>query len=126
MIAGIGVDLVDIARFDAGLQRFGMRLAEKLLDEQELRAFHAAPRPAQFLAGRFAAKEAFAKALGTGFRLGVYPREIGVRNDALGKPELAWSQALGEILRRRGIAASHLSLSDERGMVVAFVVLERG
>ena len=125
MIHGVGVDLVEIACMEEGLIRFGSRLAQKLLTDDELHEFGASVRPAQFLAVRFAAKEAFAKALGTGFRKGVYPREISVGHDALGRPELVYAQNLKAILDQRGISSSHLSLSDEQDLTLAFVVLER-
>ena len=80
--------------------------------------------PASFLAKRFAAKEAFAKAVGSGMRQPVTLRRIGVTHDGLGKPVLQFDEALRAYLAQLGINGHHLSVSDERDMIVAFVVLE--
>lgn len=125
MIHGIGTDIVGVARLQHNLDRYGERFAARILDSQELEAFRRAAQPGPFLAKRFAAKEALVKALGTGFRQGIGLRDIGVRNDALGKPELAFSTRMDARLRSHGIAVAHLSLSDERDYAIAFVVLER-
>ncbi len=126
MIHGIGTDIVGVGRLQRDLDRHGQRFAARILTTAELTAFHDAAQPAHFLAKRFAAKEALVKALGTGFREGIGLRDISVRNDALGKPELRFSDRLETRLREQGIVASHLSLSDERDYAIAFVVLERG
>ena len=125
MIYGIGVDMVEISRMDAGLQRFGRRLVERILSESELSEFDRNPRPAHFLARRFAAKEALVKAAGTGFRDGLFLREISIRSNALGKPELVFSGKARGVLDRLGIAGSHVSISDEREYALACVLLER-
>ena len=123
MIHGIGTDIVTITRL-AGLQRrFGDRVLEKILAAEERPACCAAGEPARFLAKRFAAKEALAKALGTGVRAPVLLPEIAVTHDALGKPVFAFSSALSTYMREHGLIA-HLSISDERDMVIAFVVVE--
>ncbi len=108
------------------LARYGDRLADRMLSERELPAFKTSPRAARFLAKRFAAKEAFAKAVGSGLRDPVSLRRISITNDGLGKPVLQFDQALRTHLAQLGITGHHLSISDERNLIVAFVVLENG
>lgn len=123
MIRGLGVDLVETARVAAALERFGRRFAERVLASGELEDYLASPRPAHFLARRFAAKEAMVKALGTGFRAGISPRDIAVVHDEAGRPAIACSGLAAELMRRQGLTAL-VSLSDERHYALACVVLE--
>lgn len=124
MIYGIGTDIVAIGRMDKALQRHGERFAARLLAPEELGEFAAHKAPARFLAKRFAAKEAFAKALGSGVRPPATLRNVRVGHDELGKPLLQFHPTLAAELTQRGIRAHHLSLSDEQDMAVAFVILE--
>lgn len=125
MIYGIGTDIVRIARIADNLDRFGERFAARILSDEEMTAFALTAQKAQFLAKRFAAKEAAAKALGTGFRDGLCLRDIRVGNDELGKPVLGFSQRTRQNLEEKGVGNAHLSLSDEREYAIAYVVLER-
>jgi holo-[acyl-carrier protein] synthase len=125
VIAGIGVDLVKVSRVQAGLDRFGGRFPRRILTPEEMLEYPATRRPARFIAKRFAAKEALVKALGTGFRFGVGPRDIGVGHDTLGQPFLLYSPAAQRLLDTRGVVESHLSLADEEDLAVAFVTLLR-
>jgi holo-[acyl-carrier protein] synthase len=125
VIFGVGTDLVQVERIDAAWRRFGARFAERLLMPEELSLFDPARRPARFLAMRFAAKEAIAKALGTGFRHGVWIRDVGFRADARGKPEVIFSARGREVADRLGAGEGYVSLTDEAGLVVAFAVLTR-
>jgi len=124
LIRGIGVDLVRIERMRQALDRFGERFSRRILTIGELQEFRRSQQPARFLASRFAAKEACAKALGTGFRAGLSLRHIGVGHDESGKPLLTSTDKATALLRERGISASHISLSDEQEHAIAFVVLE--
>lgn len=124
MIFGIGTDIVRISRMADNLDRHGERFAARILTETEMATFVDSAQPAQFLAKRFAAKEAAAKALGTGFRDGLSLRDIGVENDALGKPVLAFSERAQEMLKKQGIGNAHLSLADEAEYAIAYVLLE--
>jgi len=124
LIRGIGVDLVRIERMRKALDRFGERFSRRILTNDELADFRHSPQPARFLASRFAAKEACAKALGTGFRAGLSLRHIGVGHDESGKPLLTSTDKATALLREQGVSASHLSLSDEQEHAIAFVVLE--
>ncbi|WNK21498.1 holo-ACP synthase [Halomonas piscis] len=125
MIIGIGSDIARVPRFEAALARHGERFPRRVLGDDEYRRLTRHAFPAAFLAKHFAAKEAFVKALGTGFRWGIQWRDIQVYNDSLGKPELALSGQAAAVAQRAGVQASHLTLSDEADYALAFVVLER-
>jgi len=124
MIYGVGSDLIEIPRIERALQRFGERFAERILCAPELRRFRAHAKPAAYLAKRFAAKEAFSKALGTGIRAPANWHGVWVSNQRSGKPQLEYSEPLAAFLERRGIRRAHLTLTDERGMAAATVILE--
>jgi holo-[acyl-carrier protein] synthase len=124
MIFGIGIDIAEISRFDAAYTRFSTRFAERILSEDELRHFDRARNVGRYLAMRFAAKEATSKALGTGFKQGIAPRQIGVVHAPSGKPSLKVSGNAALLFEQHGIVASHVSLSDDGGFAIAYVVLE--
>jgi len=124
VIYGVGTDVVEIERIRGALERFGERFARRILCEPELKRFRGHRLPASYLAKRFAAKEAFTKALGTGIRAPANWHGVWVRNLPSGKPVLEYSDALKNLLSQRGISSSHLSLTDERGVAMATVILE--
>ena len=124
MIVGVGTDIVEINRIAESLARLGERFAQRILSTSELELFHSHVNQAAFLAKRFAAKEAVGKALGTGIGQGVSWVEIEVLHDELGAPRLTFSGEAQQWCERRGVANSHISLSDEKDYAVAFVVLE--
>ena len=124
MIYGVVSDLIEIPRVERVLARFGERFARRILCEPELRRFHAHAKPAAYLAKRFAAKEAFTKALGTGIHAPANWHGVWVVNLKSGKPQLEFSAALARLLEDRGIRSSHLTLTDERDMAAATVILE--
>lgn len=125
MIFGIGADLVSIERVARALERHGERFARRILTASEHAELQAATDPAAFLAKRFAAKEAVAKALGTGLAQGLVLREIGVGHDARGKPVIVLGDRARALWQREGAGEGHLSLSDDQGYALAFVVIER-
>jgi holo-[acyl-carrier protein] synthase len=125
MIYGIGTDIVAVARMARALERHGERFARRILAAGELEAFRAAVHPARFLAKRFAAKEAIAKALGTGFSQGLALHDISVVHDPAGKPMLAFAGRAARLLEERGAGESFLSLADEHDYAVAYVILLR-
>lgn len=129
MIIGMGSDLCNIERIAASLERFGERFENRVFTPLE-RA-KAARRPftkAGTLAKRFAAKEAFSKAVGTGFRAGVFMKDIGVINAPSGAPTLALSGGaaarLAAITPAGHEAVVHLTLTDDHPWAQAFVVIE--
>ena len=124
MIFGIGTDIVYVGRMRQDLERYGERFAERILASGELREFHQNANKASFLARRFAAKEATAKAMGTGFSNGVLLRDIEVIHDAQGKPLLEFHGQAQRFIEERRIAVAHISLADEQDHAVAFVTLE--
>jgi holo-[acyl-carrier protein] synthase len=124
MIAGIGVDLCRRERIARGLARFGERFARRLLADDEWADYAAATRRDAFLAKRFAAKEAFGKAFGTGVRVPATLQAVRVARDPAGRPTLRFDARLAAALAARGITGHHLSLADEADHAIAFVVLE--
>jgi holo-[acyl-carrier protein] synthase len=124
MIFGVGTDVVEIGRIEKALKRFGERFAKRVLCEPELARFRKHRLPANYLAKRFAAKEAFTKALGTGIRAPANWHGVWVRNLTSGKPVLEFSDPLKALLHKKGVTHSHLSLSDEKGVAFATVILE--
>ena len=124
MIHGIGTDLLDAGRIRDGLARFGEHYADRLLAPAEHAGYYASRDPARYLAKCFAAKEAFAKATGTGLRTPVTLRNIAVLRDVRGKPHIECAPELAAWLAARGVTAHHVSLSDEGDLVLAYVILE--
>ena len=124
MLHGIGTDIVEVVRMQESLSRMGEGLAWRILAEVERPEFLSAREPARFLAKRFAAKEAFGKALGTGIRAPATLHSITVTHDVLGRPEFAYFKTLAEHMQMAALAA-HLSISDERQYVIAFAVIEK-
>jgi holo-[acyl-carrier protein] synthase len=124
VILGTGTDLIDIRRIERALLRFGHRFAQRVLVDHEYQRFCAHAKPAHYLAKRFAAKEAFSKAMGTGIHFPVNWHNVSVANERSGRPYLKFSEPLAALLEQRGISRAHLSLSDEVEMACAFVVLE--
>jgi holo-[acyl-carrier protein] synthase len=123
VIFGIGTDIVRVDRMEKNIERHGERFAERILTAAELVEFRTEARPAHFLAKRFAAKEAAAKAMGTGFRDGLMLHHIGVTHDQAGKPQLVFTGQAEDFIRRHGITSVHVSLADEQDHAVAFVTL---
>jgi holo-[acyl-carrier protein] synthase len=124
LIYGVGTDVVEIARIEQALARFGERFAQRILCDPELARFRKHRLPAAYLAKRFAAKEAFTKALGTGIHAPANWHGVWVQNLPSGKPVLRFSDPLTHLLQARKILQSHLSLTDERGVAMATVILE--
>lgn len=125
MIYGIGTDIVKVARMQKNLERWGERFAQRILTAGEQADFTRNSRKAHFLAKRFAAKEAAAKAMGIGFSEGLSLRHIGVAHDGYGKPLLEFSGFAAEFIQRHGINEVHISLADEEDHAVAFVTLSK-
>ena len=127
MIYGIGVDLVKVDRIERILARHGDRFLDRVFTGREIAYCRGKSWAAAGFAMRFAAKEAFSKALGVGLREdGIRWREVEVVPNPMGKPELVVSGRAAELCAEAGITAMHLTLTDEDHLALAVVVLEKG
>lgn len=128
MIVGLGSDLCDIRRIEKTLDRFGQRFVDRVFTEIEQRKSERRRERAASYAKRFAAKEACAKALGTGFNRGVFMRDLGVVNLPSGAPTMALTGGakvrLGSLLPAGHEAVIHVTITDEYPLAQAFVVIE--
>jgi holo-[acyl-carrier protein] synthase len=126
MIVGIGTDVAEIARFARALDRFGERFVRRILTDAERARYErtAAKARAGHLAKRFAAKEAFSKAIGTGIHAPFTWHSVTVGRDPRGKPVLLPREDMAAHLASLGVVRSHVSLTDDAGVAFAFVVLE--
>ncbi len=124
MIKGIGTDLVSVQRIECALERHGVRFAERILGPDEIKEYLAHPRPSNFLAKRFATKEATVKALGTGFTKGISWKDVQLEHLPSGQPQVVLSNAALELYQSKGCQQILLSLSDEKLLVSAFVIIE--
>jgi holo-[acyl-carrier protein] synthase len=129
MIIGLGSDLCNIERIQASLDRFGARFEQRVFTEVERRKAERRPfTKAGTLAKRFAAKEAFSKAVGTGFKRGVFMKDIGVVNAPSGAPTLSLTGGaaarLDAMIPAGHSARIHLTLTDDHPWAQAFVVIE--
>ncbi len=125
MIYGIGVDLVNIARMSKAIDRWGNRFIGRIFTPREIDFCIQSRRSVSRFALRFAAKEAFSKALGTGMRNGIRWRDIEVFHHPSGRPDLAIAGTALMVCRKEGISRWHISLSDEADYGIAVVVLEK-
>ena len=127
MIIGLGIDIADIRRIESTLERFGERFTKRCFTEIERERSERRARPGASYARRWAAKEACAKALGTGFRAGVFQRDMGVVNLPSGKPTIALTggalKRLEEITPAGRSAQIDVSLTDEPPLAQAFVII---
>ncbi len=124
MIIGIGTDRIVVARVRGILERFGDRFVKRVYTQPEYEQAHARGDLARRLAMLFAAKEAVAKALGTGFHQGITPRLIETIHRSTGKPECFLHGAAEAAASRLGVDAVHISLTDDAGVAMAFAVAE--
>jgi len=129
MIYGIGTDIIQISRIEEALARHGDRFAEKILGQEELDKYHrrkskVEARGVRFLASRFAAKEAFSKAIGLGMRMPMTWRAMQTLNAPSGKPLVVTSGTLQEFMEQNGLTAQ-VSITDEADYAVAFVIVEK-
>lgn len=124
MIYGIGIDVIEPRRVARLVDKYGERFARRVLTSLEWPGYLKTPRRTLFLANRFAAKEAFSKAMGTGFRYPVTLQCISVVQNTAGKPGLAFHPHLEQLVKERGIVGHHVTISDEANLACACVVLE--
>ncbi len=121
MIHGIGCDCIEIERFRLAIRRTGQPLLERLFTPQEIVYSQRYQDPTLYFAGRFAAKEALAKALGVGIGAALSWHDIEIANDERGKPTVVWHQRTHE---RFQLAATHLSISHSHTMAIAYALIE--
>lgn len=126
MIKGIGTDIVQISRIRASINKLGDAFAERILHENEFKLYQETTQNIHYLAKRFAAKEAFSKALGTGIRNGVDLKDIEVVNNEMGKPAIILHGNTQVFAASKAVKNIELSLSDEKEYAIAFVVLVAG
>jgi holo-[acyl-carrier protein] synthase len=124
MIVGIGTDVASIERIGQVLQRHGARFVNRVLTPPERTRFERTPHKAAWLAKRWAAKEAFSKAIGTGIHAPFTWHSITVARDPRGKPLVVPSEAMQRHLEGLGVSRMHISLTDDAGVAFAMVVLE--
>ena len=124
MIYGIGTDIVAVERFQRFIDSGNSALLERLFTPAERSRCEKRKDAASCLAARFAAKEAFLKALGSGLRDGLSWQDMEVLNDILGKPDLKLSGKAAELFQAYGLTRLHLSLSHDGGNAIAMVVVE--
>jgi holo-[acyl-carrier protein] synthase len=125
MIYGIGIDVLKAERVQRVLEKYGERFIDHLLLPEERAQLERTARPGRFLAMHFAAKEAIVKAMGTGFAHGVWIRDVGMVQNAWGRPEVVYSARGAKVRDGLGIGEGHVTLTDEAGLVVAVAVLMR-
>jgi holo-[acyl-carrier protein] synthase len=125
-VLGIGVDLVECARIQHSLERFGDRFLHRVFTDGEIAYSMSMKFPARHLAARFAAKEAVSKAFGTGIGKAMGWRDIDVRKKQSGEPFLVFSGGAQELAGKRGVTAALITLSHTERQAVACVVLEGG
>ena len=124
MIVGTGIDIVEVERVAAALERFGARFLQRIYTPDEIRYCDARKNRAERYAARFAAKEAAFKALGTGWNLGVAWREVEVGHAPGGRPTLSFTGRAARHAQRLGMKRAALSLSHTKQHAVAQVILE--
>lgn len=126
MIVGVGIDSVSISRIAGLIEKYGRRFLKKIFTEDEIAEGLGRRDSAQYFAARFAAREAFFKALGTGWGRGISLREVSVIREESGRPLLSLSNRALEAAESRGTSTTHISLSHEAGTAQAIVILEGG
>lgn len=125
VIKGVGIDIIENARIKKVFSRFGSLFAKKILSANELQEFSQTQKKVNFLAKKFASKEALSKSIGIGlYRQGLSPTIIDIKKDGLGKPSVLINKELKTILDKYSISHLHLSVSDTDGLSTAIVIAE--
>ena len=123
MVCSIGTDIVNVKRIERSVNRYGERFVNRILNPAEVIQWRQRERDSNFLAKRFAAKEAISKALGTGIGRGVSFQNIVISNDSKGVPLVSVSKGALKALEAQGASRVLLSISDEKEYAIAFAVL---
>jgi holo-[acyl-carrier protein] synthase len=126
MVVGTGIDIVNIDRIEHLITRWGDLFLDRVFTEKEIVWCQKRTRPPECFAIRFAAKEAFLKAIGWGLRNGIQWKDVEVENDSMGKPSFSFHRKAKEVLENLRIQKALLTLSHDRPYAVAHVLLEEG
>lgn len=124
MILGTGVDITEVPRIAASIDRFGERFLKRVFTDAEISYCESKQNKVERFAARFASKEAALKALGTGLRMGISWREVEVTRLPGGRPTMAFHGVAAQIAAKLGVKRSHLSLSHTEEHAIAYVILE--
>lgn len=124
MIVGTGVDIAEVPRIAAAIERFGERFVRRVFTDNEIRYCESKANKVERYAARFAAKEAALKAIGTGWRRGVAWRDVEVTREPGGRPTIAFHGVAGEFAAKLGVRRAHVSLSHTVEHAIAQVILE--
>jgi holo-[acyl-carrier protein] synthase len=124
MIVGTGIDIAEVDRIAHSIERFGWRFVERIFTPGEIRYCESKANKAERYAGRFAAKEAGMKAIGTGWNRGVTWRDVEVQRAPGSRPTIVFHGKAAEFLQKLGAARAHLSITHTKDSAMAFVVLE--
>ncbi len=126
MIVGTGIDIAEVPRIAASIERFGRRFLERVFTPEEIRYCESKANKAERYAGRFAAKEAAMKAIGTGWNRGVTWQDVEVKRVAGGRPTVAFHGKAAEFFRKLGAVRAQLSITHTDQLAMALVILESG
>ncbi len=124
MIVGTGIDIAEVARIESSIQRFGKRFLERVFTAEEIRYCESKANKAERYAGRFAAKEAALKAIGTGWNRGVTWHDVEVQRAPGGRPTIAFHNKAAEFFDKLGAVRAHLSITHTAESAMAQVILE--
>jgi holo-[acyl-carrier protein] synthase len=124
MIVGTGIDIAEVPRIAATIERFGRRFVERVFTPEEIRYCESKANKAERYAARFAAKEAGMKAIGTGWYFGVRWQDIEVRRAPGGRPTVTFHGRAGEFFARLGAVRAHISLTHTKEFAMAHIILE--
>jgi len=124
LIVGTGIDIAEVDRIAASMERFGLRFLERVFTPEEIRYCESKANKAERYAGRFAAKEAAMKAIGTGWRLGVTWQDVEVTRPPGGRPAIAFHGRAAEFFRKLGATRAQLSITHTKELAMAQVILE--
>jgi len=123
MVVNVGTDIVEVARMTDVVERQGDTFAKRILTDDEFQRYQVSQNKAAYLAKRFAAKEAIAKALGTGIGHGVSFQDMNITNNAKGAPEVTLTDGAARVMAEQGAHKVLLSLADERHYAIAYAIL---
>ena len=124
MIVGTGIDIAEVDRIANSIERFGRRFVERIFTAEEIRYCESKANKAERYAGRFAAKEAAMKAIGTGWNHGVTWRDVEVQRAPGSRPTIVFHNKAGEFFRKLGAVRAHLSITHTKDSAMAQVILE--